>query len=420
MRTFLTVFFGGVLGILLMLILRAFAFGPEFDALIMQGLGRNPLSTIVSADGSFLLGIGLAFAMAWVAVDVPRGSQRWLLGLFTMLLLVTGALVLALYNVMFSPVAPLVGALGGLAATTGLTRIGPGAYRRRVDEVFGASLSRKSLRKLYDGSATVLQPSQKSAVSVVVLELSNHGPLMELMEPADFAEMSRRYLSLAGDFFCESGAFLESCSGHQVRAVFGVPNECEEPGELACRIALELNTRLERLNLESDSRWHHILEFHIGVASGEAIGGVFGSPRALPYAVVGPPVDQAARLTNAAEQYGCRIIVCPQTYRQAAEAIEVRPMDLVHDRGGEELEIYELLGLKGALSPERKRSREHFWTGVNLVRSRRWDDAVEEFSKARIKGIPDAPLDFYLQRIERERKSGGATHTPDLRHAGQI
>lgn len=420
MRTFLTVFFGGALGVLLMLVLRAAAFGAELDGMIMEWLGRNPLSTIVSADGSLLLGLVLAFAMAWVAVDVPRGRQRWLLGLLTVLLLVTGALVLALYNVMFSPVAPIIGTLGGLAATTGLTRIGPGVHRRRVDEIFGASLSRKALRRLYDGPAAQLQASRKSEVSVITLEWSNHGALMELMEPEDFAEMSRRYLSLASDFFCESGGFLESCGGHQVRAVFGAPCECAEPGALACRTALELNARLERLNLESDSRWHHILEFHLGVATGSAIGGAFGAPRALPYAVVGTPVDQSMRLAAGAEQYGCRILVCPQTQRQAAETAEFRPIDLVHDRGGEEIEIYELLGLKGTLSPERKRSREHFWTGVNLVRSRRWDDAVEEFTKARIKGIPDAPLDYYLQRIERERKGSGPAVSQDLRQPARI
>jgi hypothetical protein len=99
-----------------------------------------------------------------------------------------------------------------------------------------------------------------------------------------------------------------------------------------------------------------------------------------------------------------------ETHRQAMESIEVRPMDLTQDASGKDSEIYEILCAKGGLSPERQRSRDHFWNGVNHTRARRWDDAVAEFTKARIQGIPDPALDFYLRRIESLRNSRPATN----------
>lgn len=413
MRTFLTVLAGGVGGVLAIFLLRIGGFSKTLDEWIWQGLGRTELSTLVSSDGSLLVGVFLAFCMAWIAVDVPRGSQRWMLGLLTLFLLGTGAVVLGLHQVMFSPVSPMIGAFFGLAVTSGLTRIGPGAFRRRVDEVFGSSLSRRALRALYDGSGAALSQSHGSKVSVVSLQVAHNPDLLESMAPEDFATMNRAYLSLAADHLCEAGAFLETCSGQQIRAVFGAPTANEACATTATRAVLELSRRWERLNLEADNKWHHLLECRIGVATGEAICGVFGASRGLPYVVAGPCLESANQLATSCAQYGTRILICMETQREAAESIEVRPVDLVSDQSGQESEIYELLCAKGLLSPERKRSRDHFWTAVTLTRSRKWDEAVEEFSQARIKGIPDPTLDYYLRRIERLRKGGQEGKPPD-------
>lgn len=403
MRTFLTVLAGGVGGALAIFLTRIGGFGETMDELIWQGLGRSNLSTLVSSDGSLFLGVLLSFCMAWVAVDVPRGSQRWLLGLLLIFLLGTGSLVLAMYEILFSPVSPIVGAFFGLAVTSVLTRIGPGAFRRRVDEVFGASLSRRSLRSLYDGPAASLRGAHAVKVTVVSLHAVHHQSLLDGMSPEDFAVMNRAYFTLASDYLCEAGGFLESSSGQHLRVVFGVPTVDETSAQTAARAVLELSNRWVRLNLEADSKWHHLLDCRIGVATGTVVCGVFGCPRSLSYAVAGPCVELADRLASACGVYGTKILLCMETQREAAEAIEVRPIDLMRDSTGQDSEIYELLCAKGSLSPERKRSRDHFWTGVNLTRSRKWEEAVEEFAKSRIKGIPDAALDFYLQKIERER-----------------
>jgi len=404
MRTFLTVLVGGFGGILGIFFLRIGGFASSLDQLVRQGLGSNDFSLVVSSDGSLLVGVILAFALAWVAVDVPRSSQRWLLGILTMALLGTSALVLSLYDVMFSPVSPILGAFCGLAVTSGLTLIGPGAFRRRVDEVFGASLSRRSLRSLYDGSASNLRGIQQARVSVLSVEMINHRQLMEVMTPEDFSAMSCAYMTLASDYLAEVGGFVEFCSGQRLSVVFGAPIVQEFPAPVAGRAALELAHRLERLNLVADSKWPHMMAFQLGLATGTVVCGVFGASRGLSYAVAGPPVELSVRLSGACQEYGCQILICMETQREVAEVMEVRPIDLVHEAGGEDLEIYELLCPHGALSPERKRSRDHYWTGITHIRSGRYDEALAEFTLARIQGIPDRPLDYYLRKIERQRK----------------
>jgi class 3 adenylate cyclase len=407
MRTFLTVAVGGTLGALSLFILRLTGFFSVVDGLVFQSLNAGKFPAIVSPDGSFVLGLLLAYVLAWIAADVPRASQRWLLGTLAMLLLGTGALVLGLYQVGFSPFAPILGAFSGLAWTSLLTRIGPGAFRRRVDEIFANSLSRRSLRTLYDGPAANLQSPVRHPAAVLALHISSNPMHHTSMSAESQAEMNRAYLSLAAEHLAEAGAFIESCGGQSIRAIFGLPIGCELPTAAACREAVELVHRLERLNLEADSRWHHILDFHVGVASGELLAGAFGSMRGLPYVATGPALEEATRLCLGAPVYGCRILLSMDAHGEVADSFEVRPIDLLTLPGGKPREIYELMAAKDQLSPERKRSRDHFWNGVTHTRAGRYDEALAEFTKARIKGLPDGALDYYLQRLETERSRGG-------------
>jgi hypothetical protein len=147
--------------------------------------GRRTLPLHVTSDGAEPSG-------KLIVLSVPSP-------VLAMLLLGTGSLVLGLYQIGFSPFAPILGAFGGLAATNLLTRIGPGAFRRRVDEVFGPSLSRHSLRQLYDGPASNLQSPFRRHAAVLVLHTSNHNNLLETMAPDNLGEMHRAYLSLAAE-----------------------------------------------------------------------------------------------------------------------------------------------------------------------------------------------------------------------------
>ena len=135
------------------------------------------------------------------------------------------------------------------------------------------------------------------------------------------------------------------------------------------------------------------------------IGAAYGSSRLASFSVSGPAVEFARRLCAACSTYGCRILVGPETFEQTAEAFEARPIEVLKATGERRrVELYEILAPKHDLSPERERSRDHFWRGVIYFREKQWEKSAQEFSNARITGIPDAALDFYIQRVERIRR----------------
>ena len=239
----------------------------------------------------------------------------------------------------------------------------------------------------------------------IVCEVRNHKELMDLLTPENYAAMTNLYLQVASDYLVEVGGYLDECTGESLRVVFGAPLADQKHASRACRAAIDLLSRLDNLNRECDAIWQRRFDFRLGINSGEMIGAAYGSSRLASFSVAGPAVEFARLLCAACATYGCRILVGPKLLNKPRKTFEARPIEVLKAIGERRrVELYEILAPKHDLSPERERSRDHFWRGVIYFREKQWEKSAQEFSNARITGIPDAALDFYIQRVERIRR----------------
>ena len=347
----------------------------------------------------------LAFAAAWTTVDITRPVLKAIVAMGAVILLFTGSMVFALYNVYFSPFPSIFAILTSFLIGLAYGRTGSGSRKKVMERLFGQRLSRGAFNELVNSNTPLDFPGTLQEGSVLVVAVHNHSELMELLTPENYAAMTNLYLRTASDYLVEVGGYLDECGGESVRVVFGAPLPDDRHAAKACRAALDLASRLDDLNRECDATWQRRLDFRIGINSGEMIAAAYGGSRLGSFSVAGPVVEFARRLCSACATYGCKILIGPETYEPAAETLEVRPVEVVKSTGDRRrVELYEILSPKHGLSPERERSRNHFWTGVLHYRERQWDKAIEEFSKARITGIPDAVLDYYIRRVERSRR----------------
>jgi adenylate cyclase len=329
--------------------------------------------------------------------------------------------VLALYGKFFSPVIPVFAVLcsSGIAFAWGKTR--QGQRNQILERLFGMRLPKAALKSIIASDVSPDFPGRVVNASVLVIAVQNHAELMELLPPESYTAITNLYLKTASDYLVDSGAYLDECNGECIRVVFGAPLGDDRHAVRACRAAVDLAARLDELNKECDTRWQRRLDVRMGLDTGDIIAGVFGGGRMGSYSVAGPAVDFARRLCAASSIYGARILIGPDAYTPASESVEVRPIEILKvAEKRRRVEIYEILAPKHTLSSERERSRDHFWTGVLHYRERQWDKAIEEFTKARITGLPDEALDFYLRRIEQTRRQNADTHkesVPSFFHA---
>jgi len=385
------------------------------DGVLRNVFGLNAEAPSIGFWGSVALFTVAAFFFAWTSVEVSRPILKFTVAVIGVGLFLTLSGVVALYGAYLSPlpytVAIVVSYLLGLA----YGRTGGGTHKRAIERLFLNRVSRQDFSKLVNDPAPTGFPGQLLEGSVLVCEVSNHNELMELLTPEDYASMTNLYLQTASDYLVEVGGYLEECSGESLRVIFGAPVTDERHAVKACRAAVDLLARLDLLNKECDSTWQRRFNFRIGINSGEMIGASYGGTRLANYSVAGPDVEFARRLCAACSTYGSRVLVGPETFDLVSDLFEARPIEVLKGAGDRRrMELYEILSPKNGLSPEREHSRDHFWRGVLYYREKSWDKAVEEFQNARITGLPDPVLDYYVRRVERDRRSISAPREPAL------
>lgn len=367
-------------------------------------LGPDGAVRDAGAIAGLVAGLVAAFAFAWTTVDLARPAAKFGIAFIGGVLLVTGSLVAALYGWFVSPFPAVLATLFsyGLGLVYGRSR--GGSRKRVLRRLFGQRLSARQFNRLVDSSLPLDLPGAELNATVVCCEVHNHVPLLETLSPEDYVAMTNLYLKTASDYLVDVGGYLDECNGESLRVVFGAPLEREDHAVAACRAAVELSARIDALNKECDARWHQRLDFRVGINSGPMIAAAYGGTRLGSFSVAGPVVEFARRLCAAGANYGCRILVGAETYAEAHEKFDARPIELLRRPNGSRIELYEVLAPAGTLSPERARGREHFWKGVIYARDRKWDLAMEEFTRARVPGIPDPALDAIVLRTERERR----------------
>jgi len=400
---------------LILAVLTSFLFFILFFSGGLEGLGAfwkgliqiQPQFSV--AGSGLLLGSSLVLevSLIWIALQSSRRETVSIV-IASVILLLGASLVAGLYGLFFSPVPGICAVLVAFATLLIFEKTDAGAREPVLRRLFGNRLRADVFRRLVDSGLRIDFPGELLEASVLVCTVHNHVDLMETLSPSDYVALMNLYLRTASDFLVDVGGYLDECSGESLRVIFGVPLSVDgtsNHASKAARASLDLVSRLEELNRACDSLWQKRLDFRIGLNSGGMIAAAYGGARMGRYSVSGPVVEFAHHLSAACAQYGCRILSGPTTYELASDKLEGRPIDLLQRAGSRRrVELYEFLAAKNSLSPERERSRDHFWKGVIFFRERKWEEAIRAFSSARIPGIPDMVLDHYLERVERARR----------------
>jgi adenylate cyclase len=352
----------------------------------------------------YIVFCALALSVAWTTIDISKLSLKIVVAAAALVQVISLVWVLNLYRIFFSPFTPALAVVLSFAGGLQYARSEAGGIKRKLRLIFGERLSRKTFYALVNSKEPLNLDGEMREASVVLCEVFNHDELMDALSTSEYVAMTNLFLRNGADFLVERGGYLDECDGESLRVIFGAPLAERNHATIACQAALELVQRLENLNRECDAKWHRKLDFRIGVNSGEMVCGVYGSHRLGTFSVAGEPVEFARRLCSANVIYGSKILIGSCTFDLASNAVEVRPMELVRTRDERTREeVYELLAPKNVLSEDDLRRRDLFWKGIIYYREQLWDDALDHFRAALSANGADAPLEFYIQRIEQLR-----------------
>ncbi|NNE92649.1 MAG: adenylate/guanylate cyclase domain-containing protein [Verrucomicrobiales bacterium] len=353
-----------------------------------------------------------SLGVAWCLVDIPQLGHKILVFMTILVVLMGLSPTFALYGKLFEPFSCMTAAL--LAATAGIIYAGTelGMRKRVLQNVLGPRVSRTILDEMMSAPEPPDFSGAVREVSVLTVRVFNDGDLREKMEPTEVLKMSNLFLRSTSDFLKSKGGYLDESGPDLVRVFFGMLKPSETHAEEACRAALELRTRLQNLNQECETRWFHRLQFGVAVSSGSMTVGVYGSPQHYFYSGVGAETDFSRRLAHANLRYDSDVLISARTFLIVSDKVEVRPMEMFYDPDEDVMsEIYQILAMKEQFTDEERQRRDQFWQGVIFYREAKYEEALDLFSRARVPGVEDGPVNFFIERTQ------GFLTNPDQEHA---
>ena len=320
-------------------------------------IGRNAVTELGKLP-IFLIAAGFA-ALAAVAARLLRPMAAALTFLAITCIGVVDATV-AFHNGLVLPIVePFIAGLGALVATIGYRFVATDKDRRLLQKSFALYLAPDVINRMLASNKLPELGGETRNITAFFSDIEGFSLIAEEMSPDGLVALMNAYLSAMTDVIESHGGYVDKYIGNSIVAVFGAPADDPDHAANAARAALECCTRLAELNQDSAAFADVTLRQRIGINSGEAVVGNFGSSRRFNYSVMSDAVNLASRLEGANKFYGTTIIASEVTVALAGDGFAWRELNSVRVKGRmQPLKIFELLAAAAeAIGPAEGRGR---------------------------------------------------------------
>ncbi|HWC04261.1 MAG TPA: adenylate/guanylate cyclase domain-containing protein [Methylomirabilota bacterium] len=346
--------------------------------------------------------VALIFALALLAGLLAAGRRPLGMGLLVLgmlgLYLIAASLLLEA-GVILDLVLPPAALLLTFAVALVDRVVFEQAEQRRIREAMARYLSPSVSRWVLADPRRLRLGGELREMTILFGDLRNFTTHAHALPPETLVALLNDHMTEMTAIVFRHDGVLAHYAGDGLEAFWNAPMTQPDHARRACEAALEMIAALGALRREFAAHGWGELDMGIGLNTGSAIVGNLGSRDRLAYTAVGDPVNVASRLEGLSKEYGVHIVIGDATRQAAGEAFEYRFLDLVAVKGrAEPVQVYELVGRAGSLSPERREVLARYERGVALYRHRRWAEAEALFEELAGTAPDDGPVALYRRR----------------------
>lgn len=313
---------------------------------------------------------------------------------------------------------PLVTVIGTYSWDTLINFYVANKDKQFLKDAFGSYISPELIDMMYESGERPSLGGEEKVLTAYFTDIQSFSSFSEKLTPTQLVELLNEYLTVMTDILLEEGGTLDKYEGDAIIAFFGAPMNFPDHADRACRVAHRMQTALLELRkkwVAEGDKWPEIVKemrMRIGINSGAMVTGNMGSKSRMNYTMMGDAVNLAARLEEAAKQYGIFTQVSQFTKENCKdeEAFVWRELDTVRVVGkSEPVTTYDLLGIKEGIDPDLVKLKELFEEGVALYKNSQWDEAIAKFKESLeyewkrfplLKGKKTNPSEVYVERCE--------------------
>jgi len=276
------------------------------------------------------------------------------------------------------------------------------AQKRVFENTLALYLSPKLVRK-FVGNPQFLKPgADKQMLTILFSDIADFTMMSEGLDSDELARVMNRYFHTAvSKCIHPTDGTVVKYIGDAIFAFWNAPEEQVNHAERACRAALLF--RDAPMGEMSGRPIHTRIGLHTGVAN----VGNFGSEERVDYTALGENINLASRLEGLNKHLGTVVLISRATADVSRGAFVTRPVGLFRLKGfGRPVEVEELVGFSEDVESTRH-WRETFAAALADFRKGNLAAARAAFASVLKLKPGDGPAQFYLSRIEKNLDQPG-------------
>ncbi|MBP2233946.1 class 3 adenylate cyclase/HAMP domain-containing protein [Sinorhizobium kostiense] len=186
------------------------------------------------------------------------------------------------------------------------------------------------VRPLVEGSIEPKPGGELCEVTVMFADLPGFTELTERLGAGVEPHLTR-FLTTAVAAIHAEGGTIDKFIGDAVMALWNAPGKQADHAARACRAAMAIRAAMHEV--PPSTVGEDAIRVRIGINSGKALIGNFGSAERLSYTAIGDTVNLASRLVNVAKESGVEIVLSDATMRELGGKPQTRSLGLATVRG---------------------------------------------------------------------------------------
>ena len=326
--------------------------GVEVHAQIVeQVLSQDYLERPDYADGAeflYLMAIGMVFVI--LLPRLPAATMAIVALVFIGIGIAVPWFAFTRIHLLFDPVYPPVTLAAIYVTGSALSFMRAERDRREIRGAFNLYLSPDQVEAVVRNPDLLALGGEQREISVMFTDVRGFTRISEQFDPQGLTRFMNRFLTPMTNLIQANKGTIDKYMGDAIMAFWNAPVDVANHAGRACETALAMQARLVELNAEwkseaeAEGRQHIPVAIGVGVNTGQATVGNFGSEQRLQYSCLGDEVNLASRLEGLCKTYAVGIIIGENTWRQVPDLATLE-LDLVMVKGKTEPEwIYTVLG----------------------------------------------------------------------------
>jgi signal transduction histidine kinase/class 3 adenylate cyclase/ActR/RegA family two-component response regulator len=191
-----------------------------------------------------------------------------------------------------------------------------------TESVLGRFLPPALVKKAAKGDLMLDLRPEPRMVTILFSDIIGFTQLSNTLRSRRISELLNEYLTEMTHAIFEHGGTVDKFMGDAILALFGAPEEISpnEQVKRAIAAARQMYRSLAKLN----EKWHaqgitQTVQFRCGIHQGTAVVGMFGGAERADYTAIGPSVNIAARIQEAAEPSSILVSAAVADYLELEE-----------------------------------------------------------------------------------------------------